>query len=355
MIDYRQIIEELSIEKIKELLYRLGAEDVIEEPGRLVTNTICHNENAEEASQKLYYYDNSHLFMCYTECGVMTIFTFLKHYYETRGIDYDWYNDIYRVIIDCSNFDPLNSFNAPKYKSIVDKYTKAEEIKLETFPNWLINCFIKYYPIEWLNDHITPETMDKFNIRYSISQNKIIIPHYNAENELVGIRGRALDEWEIENIGKYLPVKIAGKWYSHPLSLNLYGLNVTKDNIRKTGYCFLFEGEKSVLQMESFNQPNCGVAVCGSQFNKYALKLLLKTCSPKEIIICFDKEEQPGSYKYFDKLNAIGKKYSEYCNFSFVYDTQNLLDMKDSPTDKGEYIFDKLIEKRVRVRSYNEN
>lgn len=338
------------MDKVEQLLYRLGAVEVVEEPGRLVTNTICHNEDANEASLKLYYYDNSHLFMCYTECGAMTIFTFLKHYYETRGIDYDWYNDIYKVIIDCSNYDPLNNFSTPKYKSIAEKYKKADEVELETFNNGLINCFIKYYPVEWLNENITPEIMDRFNIRYSISQNKIIIPHYNIYGELVGIRGRALDEYEVENVGKYMPVQIEGRWYSHPLSLNLYGLNMTKENIKKLGYCFLFEGEKSVLQMEGFNQPNCGVAVCGSQFNKYALKLLMRNCNPKEIIICFDKEELPNSDAYFNKLYSIGQKYKNYCNFSFIYDREGLLDMKDSPTDKGEVIFNKLVEKRVRVR-----
>lgn len=52
---------------------------------------------------------------------------------------------------------------------------------------------------------------------------------------LVGIRGRALSEWEVENVGKYMPVQIEQKWYSHRLSLNLYGLNHTKVNIQNMG------------------------------------------------------------------------------------------------------------------------
>ena len=192
--------------------------------------------------------------------------------------------------------------------------------------------------------------MDKFNILYSISQNKIIIPHYDINNNLIGIRGRALNKWEIENIGKYMPVKIENTWYKHPLSLNLYGLNINKDNIRKNGYVFLFEAEKSVLQFENFQQDNCAVAVCGSNFNKFQLNLLIKECHPKEIIICFDKEENKGEDKYFMKLWNICQKYKNYCNFSFIYDRENLLDMKDSPSDKGELIFNQLKEKRVKVK-----
>ena len=348
MIDYQAIIDNLSLEKIKDLFYRLGAEDVIEKPGILITNTICHNE--ENGSMKLYYYENSRLFMCFTNCGSMTIFQFLKHYYETRGIDYDWYKDIYQVILDCSNYDPFNNFTVKKYKSIIEKYKKEEIINLPTYPNGIINCFIKYYPIEWLNDRINKETMDKFNIRFSSVQNKIIIPHYNINGELVGIRGRALDEWEIENVGKYMPVQIEGKWYSHPLSLNLYGLNWTKDNIKKESICFLFESEKAVLQFESYKRPNCAAAVCGSQLNKHALKLLIKECYPKEIVICFDQEEKQGEEKYFFKLYNLCKKYLNYANFSFIYDREKLLKLKDSPTDNGEEVFEKLLKRRIIVK-----
>jgi hypothetical protein len=192
--------------------------------------------------------------------------------------------------------------------------------------------------------------MEKFNIRYSAPQNKIIIPHYNPDGELVGIRGRALNEWEVENVGKYMPIQIEGKWYSHPLSLNLYGLNWTKDNIKRTGTCFLVEAEKSVLQMESWDLPNCAAAVCGSQFNKHALKLLMQTARPREVVICFDKEEKPGSEDYFYKLWNIGKKYQNYCDFSFIYDRENLLELKDSPTDHGADVFWKLYKRRVKVR-----
>ena len=108
--------------------------------------------------------------------------------------------------------------------------------------------------------------------------------------------------------------------------------------------------EKSVLQFESFNLPHCAVAVCGSQFNKFQLSLLVKTAQPREIVICFDKEELPGEDKYFNKLWNMCSKYKEYANFSFIYDRMDLLELKDSPSDKGEEVFKQLLAKRVRVR-----
>lgn len=350
MINYKSIIEQLDTQKVIQLMETLGSDDYIQKPGYVIFKTICHNEDASEASMKLYYYENSHIFQCYTECGSMSIFQFLKVYYETRQIDYDWYEDVYKVILDCSNYRQLDGFVPKKYKSIRSTYSAPERIKLPTYPNGIIDCFTKFYPQEWLNDGITKATMDKFNIRYSIPQNKIIIPHYNINGELVGIRGRALNDWEVENVGKYMPVQIEGKWYSHPLSLNLYGLNHTKENIKRTGICFLVESEKAVLQMDGWDFANCSAAVCGSQFNKHALRLLIRTARPKEIVICFDKEEKEGSDEYFNKLYSIGKKYQTYADFSFVYDRENLLEMKDSPTDKGADIFWKLYKRRVKIK-----
>ena len=347
MIDYQSIVDQLSNEKIKELLYKLGVDEIIEKPDCFITNTICHNE--EGGSMKLYYYFNNHIFYCYTNCQSMSIFKFLKHYYECRNISYDWYEDIYKVVLDCSNFR-LAAPGQPTYKSIRDLYRRPEQIQLPTYPEGILRTFTKFYPPEWLNDGISKQAMDNFNILYSIPQNKIIIPHYNIDNELVGVRGRALNEWEVENIGKYMPVQIEGKWYSHPLSLNLYGLNKTKENIKETGICFIFEAEKSVLQMDSFDRPNCAAAVCGSQFNKFALKILVQNCHPNEIVVCFDKEELPGQDTYFYKLYNLCKKYRNYANFSFIYDMEGLLDLKDSPTDKGEDIFEKLLQRRVIVK-----
>ena len=51
-----------------------------------------------------------------------------------------------------------------------------------------------------MQENITKNSMDKYNIRYSISQNKIVIPHYDINNELIGIRGRALNERRSRNL-----------------------------------------------------------------------------------------------------------------------------------------------------------
>lgn len=335
------------VEKVIEVLNKLKI-PYTDKGEFLVCKTCCHNKDAQNASYKLYYYKNSGLFHCYTECGTMSPYQFLEHYYNTNEIPFDWHKDIHSVL--CGNLKPqgiTSLLNQP-----MDDFSKYKQTQfkkaLPTYPTQILQSFSKAYPPEWLSDGITRAAMDKYNILYSIPQNKIIIPHYDINNNLIGIRGRALDPWEVENVGKYMPIQLENKWYSHPLSLNLYGLNISKEAIKQHRICYVGEGEKFCLQCASFSMPNVSVAVCGSVFNKTQLDLLLRYCQPKEIVICFDNEEKPNEKKYFEKLCNLCQKYKMYSNFSFVYDTQ-LLSLKESPSDKGEQIFRRLIERRIKI------
>lgn len=347
--DYKEITDNLETSKIISLMQELGADRYKEVDNAVIFPTICHNVDSSEASMKLYYYKDSHIFYCFTDCTNMNIFKFLKNYYDTRQIQYNWYEDILQVVISCSasTIDRTREPNA--YKSQRDNYIISKRKELTTYPKGIIDVFTKHYPIEWLNDGISRDSMDKYDIRFSPIQNKIIIPHFNAQGGLVGIRGRALDAEECELFGKYMPVQIEDKWYSHPLSLNLYGLNIAKENIKKYGYCFIGESEKFCMQVDGFDMPNCAVASCGSSINKFQIKQLMEECAPREIIVCYDREERDGEDKYFNKLYSMCKKYSNYANMSFVYDRKKLSKMKDSPSDNGQDIFNALVRERVKV------
>ena len=76
----------------------------------------------------------------------------------------------------------------------------------------------------------------------------------------------------------------------------------------------------------------------------------MRECHPREIVLCFDNEETDRSFNYFNHLYDICKKYSRYCNFSFIYDKEHLTNLKDSPSDKGQETFERLLRKRVHVK-----
>ena len=315
-MDYREIIENLTDEIVEKILDKLGV-PWQDKGDFLLCKTACHNTNLDEASWKLYYYKNTHLFYCYSSCGAMSIFQFVEHWYETREVVFDWYQDIYSFIqsYNQSYFAEEKELKT-KYKSNKDKYVGQKlRRELPEFSSKVLETFQHYYPVEWLEEGIMAQTMDKYGILYSPIQNKIIIPHFDVNGKLVGIRGRALDEWEVENVGKYMPIQVENTWYSHPLSFNLYGLFQNRKNIEERGICYVFEAEKSVLLSENFSTPNCAVAICGSQFNKYQVDLLMRFAHPREIILCLDNEEKEGSTEYFEKLWKICNKYKNYCRF----------------------------------------
>ena len=333
----------------------LGAHTYREQEDFIIFPTICHHIDSGDARLKLYYYKENKLFHCYTDCGdSFDIFGLFRRYYKLRNMEYDFYHDILFKIVDKDSVVFEN--NNYSYKPLRDRYRKRNrDIKLPTYPKNILNIYPKLYPEEWTYENISDDTMEYFGIRFSPLDNKIIIPHYDIDGNLIGVRARALNDYDIANFGKYMPIKIENQWYAHHLSLNLYGINLNKDAISRNKRVILFEGEKSVLLYNEFygKENNNSLAVCGSNFNKLQLSLLLKNFYLNEIIIAFDKEYSSyptkESEEYFNKMMKICLKYKNYCNFSFIYDTKNLLKEKDSPVDKGKSTFEKLLKERIRI------
>lgn len=109
--------------------------------------------------------------------------------------------------------------------------------------------------------------------------------------------------------------------------------------------------EKSCLQYNSMysKEQNICVACCGSSFHKFQLDLLIQA-GAERIIIAFDREwtNNEEKEKYFNKLQNLCKKYSNYCLMGFIFDHNELLNNKESPFDKGREIFEQIFKKGVR-------
>ena len=193
--------------------------------------------------------------------------------------------------------------------------------------------------------------MEECGICYDPSYQGIVIPHYNIDGKLVGIRERTLIK-ENENNGKYKPAILNYKQYNHPLGFNLYNLNNSKENIKKIKKVFVFEGEKSCLLYRSYfgGDADISVAVCGSNLINYQVQLLL-SLGVEEICIAFDKQFQEIGddewKRWTKKLKELNRKYSPLVQISFLFDKMNLLGYKDSPIDRGPEIFMQLFKERI--------
>ena len=339
MSDLNEIANNLSDKRIIELVSSLGSDEYKETNDAIIFKTICHNESCENASMKLYYYKANKRFHCYTDCGCnFDIYGLFERRYKLLGKDYNFYSDIVKPIIGNQPIKKVEGFYT-KYKSDFDKFNRAAPIvKFNNLNPNVLNKFIFYPTVEWKNDGINTTAMKHFNILYSIDENKIIIPHYDIDNNLIGVRARALNPEDIEQWGKYMPVMIDGKILSHPLGYNLYGLNLVKDNIKQKRKAIIAESEKAVLQLESMVGPqkNICVAACGSSLSTYQIDLLVNV-GAETIILAFDKEGATWKEKekYYQKLKHYCEYYKTKAKMGFIWDSQDLLELKDSPFDGG--------------------
>ena len=262
--DKNLIKSSLTLEQLYSFLDDLGAAPQLQ--GNIIINkTICHNGN----SHKLYYYDNTKLFRCYTDCGgeAFDIYELTRkvksrenpkeRYTKEGNIYLDEWNlpEAIEYVAQYFGFSPVqkefeqNSTILEDWK-IFNNYDRIEKINNETQIVELKvynDNILSYLPrpiIEpWIKEGITQEAMNKRNICYDPKHCGIVIPHYDIDNRLIGIRERTLIK-ENEAKGKYRPALLNKQLYNHPLSFNLYNLNNSKENIKIMKKAIIFEGKR---------------------------------------------------------------------------------------------------------------
>lgn len=354
--------QSLSIEQIFDLVADLGGEPIMEY-NSFKARTICHNV-AGSGSHKLYYYNNTKLFKCYTDCdSYMDIFELVRKQKSiSSGIEWSLPKAVAFVAMYfgylIKNSEIEQEKNILKDWSIINNYermySREESKQIVELKKFDINI-LQYLPRPrvsiWEQEGIKKEIIINRGIAYDPKNEGIVIPHFDIDGNLVGIRERTLIK-EVEKYAKYMPAKLNNKMYNHPLSFNLYNLNNSKNAIKILQKAIVFEGEKATMMYASyFGEDNdISVACCGSSLIGYQVQLLL-SLGVKEIIIAFDKQfKEIGDDEYkrwIKKLKSISTKYRAYCNISFLFDKENLLNYKDSPIDKGEEIFLKLFKNRL--------
>ena len=365
--DKTKIKEQLTIDNIFDLLNDFGGDPQMTSFG-ILSATICHNAPGY-GSHKLYYYSNTQLFKCYTGCAEPT-FDIFELVIKVSNIQKNKKIDLNAAIIyiaqrfglqgvEYKEESPLEDWkvisNHERIRENKNNYVNFSYFQLTQYDKHILNAFnyIKIGP--WLQEGIIQEVIDLANIGYYSGGAQISIPHYDKDNNLIGIRGRSLVATEAELYGKYRPIKMNNIIYSHPLGLNLYGLNWAKENIKNSKKVIVVEGEKSVLKYISIfgKENNICVASCGSNLSTYQCELLLNS-GANEIIIAYDKQcQNPYDNEatlWKEKLKNIYKKLHNYINISVIWDRDNLLQYKNSPLDEGEEKFAILLKNREKFK-----
>lgn len=201
----------------------------------------------------------------------------------------------------------------------------------------------KYKPIistMFRNDGINLATQCEFDIRYDEESDRIVILWRNLKGEIVGNTARA--NWKISKDYKYKYISLL------PFNKreHLYGLYENKKYIQECGYCVLVEAEKSTLQAHSFGfRPIVSVGM--SHIDKSQIKLLYDL-GIRVVVLAYDEDKH--IIEYIKRASDI-KSWFPDMEIYAIYDEKKEylpLDSKNSPTDMGKEIFEKLFENCMR-------
>lgn len=365
VFDKSEIRQALGLENIYDLLIEWGGDPEYTEFG-ILSSTICHNPPGE-GSRKLYFYENTGLFRCYTGCD--SAFDIFELCSKVMKIQYDEEFDLNDSVLWVARRFGLSGMikdddmgKTLEDWKILSNYSRIQEIELKDNKVVLkdyddsilnrLNYNIKIIP--WLNEGISQEIISKARIGFYPGADQITIPHYDINGRFIGLRGRTMCKDEAELYGKYRPMKINNQLYNHPLGMNLYGLNWSKNAIGIMKKAIIFESEKSVLKYATdfgWNN-NISVACCGSNISSHQIQLLLD-CGAQEIIVAFDRQFQEIGDAEFQhlKLNLlkIRTKFKNDVLISFIFDKNMITGYKQSPIDEGKEKFLQLYKERIVI------
>ena len=239
-----------------------------------------------------------------------------------------------------------------------------------------------HLPKEQGGDEIPLQQLIDFQVVYYPKRRTIILPHHNANGEIVGLYERTFAplKSELEKIllqdygphdwiphdiwaaihyaptSKYMPLLKEGKYrdkenpcWSFPNSRNLYGLHQAKEAIRESGKAIIFEGAKSVMLAHAYGYP---FAVASHTFGASETHLaMLIQAGAKEIILAFDKQYKEAQGKEWDtyeqRTQGLADRVGRYVKVSRICDREGaFLGYKDAPIDNGNAAFETLFDRR---------
>lgn len=223
-----------------------------------------------------------------------------------------------------------------QYKRMKNKENHLETFIEETLDESFIERFIKCSCQRFYDDGICDETQDKFGISYDTLLDRVVIPIRNEEGKLLTFKGRANNkEWKECGEPKY--------YYYYPYYGNrhLYGYYENYHDLLLAKEIYIGESEKFVLQLDTMGINNC-LSISKKTFSEEQIKLLIKLGKP--IVIMFDKDVSE------EDIKIECRRFKGLLEIYYCLDDDNLLDKKDSPTDKGINVFNQILNHKYKFK-----
>lgn len=373
-VNVKKLKAKLTLTHYDKILKELGIPIISKSDSKWVLLTGCHHLHPEhDGSPKLWFYTDSRIFTCFTQCactydivglvqkrlglqnGNATFMDAINFIIDTTGIEFDSIQRISKTKYEYDWEDALGKYiRFRKTGSVLPEYDKV-----------ILSSLEQYRPQEWIDEGISIESLEKYHIGVYERLDQIVIPCFGTNGDLVGIRIRNKRPELVEQ-AKYMPlITLDDMVYKFDTNSLFYGINYNKPAIEQSQTVLLVESEKAVLKADTwFKEQSNVLGLFGSQLGSKRRNELIQM-GVKRVVLCLDSDfhtcepidtdpetgEQifdPEYVKFEKKMFQLAQMFEGYCTVDVVYNNMGLEGYKCSPFDFSREVFEQLYENRVQ-------
>ena len=355
-IDVKKLKKSLSLAHHKQIMQALGIPSYSENSTQIVYYTGDKNVDPYKGSPKLYFYNDTNIYVGMTAGRSYDIISLTQTRLALLKQPCSFL-DACQFILDTTNINPDSISHIKKEGHVYDWSNLERFIRVRKYGNQLseynrniIDTLPPLYPQAWIDEGISEETMDKYQIRYYERCNQTVIPCFDDEARLVGVRVRNWDKDRVEQ-AKYMPlVTLDGQCYKFNTNQVFYGINYNKPEIERTGKVIIVESEKAVMKLDTYmGRHNIALGMYGSNLGIQRRNQLLKMgVNTVSYVVDNDFIGQYDAFfeQWREKIQHFIKLWDGFCRVEIVWDNLGLLGPKENATDRTKEVWEQLWENR---------
>ena len=355
-IDVKKLKKSLSLAHHKQIMQALGIPSYSENSTQIVYYTGDKNVDSYKGSPKLYFYKDTSIYVGMTAGRSYDIISLVQTRLALLKQPCSFL-DACQFILDTTNINPDSISHVKKEGHVYDWSNLEKFIKirkygsaLKEYPRTIIDTLPAYFPVGWYDEGISESTMEKYQIRYYERCNQTVIPCFDDEARLVGVRVRNWDKDRVEQ-AKYMPlVTLDGQCYKFNTNQVFYGINYNKPEIERTGKVIIVESEKAVMKLDTYmGRHNIALGMYGSNLGIQRRNQLLKMgVNTVSYVVDNDFIGQDDEFfeQWREKIRHFIKLWDGFCRVEIVWDNLGLLGPKENATDRTKEVWEQLWENR---------
>jgi DNA primase len=239
----------------------------------------------------------------------------------------EFVDEFYRVTSD--NYEAKPEYN--KWLSKACSSNKSSILQFnKTWCSSILNDYGTVPYMGWLTEGISVRTQKAFGVGIDVRSERVTFPIHNKDGELIGVKGRYCgSDSRIEDKFKYLYIIPCNK------SIEFFNLHRALPFIDKYKEVLIVEGAKTTMLLDQWGYKNC-ISIEGDSLSDDQITLLKTLGLDINFVFIWDKDKSLEFIKEEVQRLQGRKRFA-------VYDKDNYLTEKDSPTDKGKKVFQTLI------------